>query len=275
MALWSRASVLLWPSRARCSVMYAWRAWPSRMAPHSAARCPWAQERRPPRPSRPPRPLRQSRPRPRFPSPRRSLRPKRRSRPRRSWPRRSWRLRKSLRRPSSRRRRRLRWPSCEWPARTAKAGREQRRSRANPTKTRRRSGARSRLLLLAGGLLGLGGFRWHGAGEGKSRCKPRLGRGRLGAPVGGRHHVALHRVSGHRLEIPATLLADGRGLVVRQSYEQVLTEKPAEHVAVDEGREVAEHRPHGHGGLVGHQFRERRLGVLAGLGHHAWPHLAH
>src|SRR5216683_5055764 len=273
MALWSRESVLLWPSRARCSAMSEWRAWPSRMAPRSAARCPWALERRPPRPSR------WSRPRPSFPSPSRSSRPRSRSRPRRSWPRRSWprrswRLRKSLRRPLSRRRRRLRWPSCEWPARTAKAGREQRRSRASPTRTRR-SGARSRLLLLAGGLLGLGGFRWHGAGEGKRRCNPRLGRGRLGAPVGGRHHVALHRVSGHRLEIPATLLADGRGLVVRQSYEQVLTEKPAEHVAVDEGREVAEHRPHGHRGFVGHQLRERRLGVLAGLGHHAWPHLAH
>ncbi len=116
MALWSRESVSLWPSRARCTGMSGWLGWRSRMAPRSAARCPWARERRPPHPSRPPRPSKLSRHRSRFQSPSRSSRP--------TW--RTWRLRKALRRPSSRLLRQLRWPSCEWPARTAGANREQR-----------------------------------------------------------------------------------------------------------------------------------------------------
>src|SRR5713226_7913555 len=188
---------------------------------------------------------------------------------------RSWRLwppsRRSRRFRPPRPRPRPRPPSVDRTARAEKAKPNRRRASRSAASSGLPSGGR----LLSRGLLARGNFGREAASEHERGGYPRLRRRRFCAPGARNGHIALHRVTGPRLEIATTLLANGRALLIGQPDEEVLAEQPREHVAVHKCRQVAEHWSQRHRGLVGDKLGERRFGLLARFGHHARAHSAH
>src|SRR5439155_648608 len=87
--------------------------------------------------------------------------------------------------------------------------------------------------------------------------------------------VTGHRTSRHRFEGRATLLADFALVVVGHAHEEVLAKQAAEHVAVDEAGQVAEHRTGRHRRVWRHQLLKRRFRLLTGLGHRHWAEGRH
>src|SRR5207253_7549461 len=68
-------------------------------------------------------------------------------------------------------------------------------------------------------------------------------------------------------------LADFRLVVFRHPHEEVVAKESAEHVAVDEARQVAEHRAGRHVGVGRHQLLKGGLRLLARLGHRHRAHV--